>query len=44
VSEPSAIDLEMAIENRKKKKQQSLGTDQIPAELIKVGVDSILHP
>jgi hypothetical protein len=35
VTEPSAFEVEMAIE--KQKKYKSPGTDQIPAELIKAG-------
>jgi hypothetical protein len=39
VPEPSAFEVEMAIEKRKRYK--SPGTDQIPAELIKAGVSKI---
>jgi len=37
VPEPSALEIEMASENLKRHK--SPGTDQIPAELIKAGVE-----
>ena len=39
VSEPSAFEVEMALE--KLKRHKSPGTDQIPAELIKAGVRTI---